>query len=53
MTLTCFASAETVKHERVYAVTNADSVKLYKNDRFVKEFRAADSPYTHLKTATL
>ena len=23
MTLTCFASAETVKHERVYAVTNA------------------------------
>ena len=32
----------------VYAVTNADSVKLYKNDRFVKEFRAADSPYTHL-----
>ena len=24
MTLTCFASAETVKHERVYAVTNAD-----------------------------
>ncbi len=32
----------------VYAVTNADSVKLYKNDRFVKEFQAADSPYTHL-----
>ena len=32
----------------VYAVTNADSVKLYKNDRFVKEFRAADSHYTHL-----
>lgn len=24
MMLTCFASAETVKHERVYAVTNAD-----------------------------
>ena len=24
MTLTCFVSAETVKHERVYAVTNAD-----------------------------
>lgn len=32
----------------VYAVTNADSVRLYKNDRFVKEFKAADSPYTHL-----
>ena len=32
----------------VYAVTNADSVRLYKNDRFVKEFKATDSPYTHL-----
>ena len=32
----------------VYAVTNADSVKLYKNEQFVKEFRAEDSHYTHL-----
>ena len=40
MTLTCFASAETVKHERVYAVTNAagdaltviDNVRLENGD---------------------
>ena len=32
----------------VYAVTNADSVKLYKNEQFVKEFKAEDSHYTHL-----
>lgn len=32
----------------VYAVTNADSVKLYKNEQFVKEFKAEDSRYAHL-----
>lgn len=32
----------------VYAVTNADSVKLYKNEQFVKEFKAEDSHYAHL-----
>lgn len=35
MTLTCFASAETVKHERVYAVTNAagDALTIIDNVR--------------------
>lgn len=32
----------------VYAVTNADSVRLYKNEQFVKEFKAEDSHYAHL-----
>lgn len=32
-----------------YVFSNADSVKMYKNDRFIKEYTAADSPYTHLK----
>ena len=32
----------------VYAVTNADSVKLYKNEQFVREFKAEDSHYAHL-----
>ena len=32
----------------VYAVTNAESVKLYKNEQFVKEFKAEDSHYAHL-----
>ncbi|MCR5278922.1 MAG: glycoside hydrolase family 2 protein [Lachnospiraceae bacterium] len=28
--------------------TNADSVRMYKNDRFIKEYKATDSPYKHL-----
>ena len=32
-----------------YIFTNADKVRMYKNDRFIKEYSAADSPYTHLK----
>ena len=32
----------------VFAVTNADSVKVYKNDQFVGEFSAKDSPFPHL-----
>lgn len=28
--------------------TNADSVRMYKNDRFIKEYRKEDSPYSHL-----
>lgn len=29
----------------VYALTNADSVKLYKNDIFIKEYSKTDSPF--------
>ena len=32
-----------------YIFTNADKVRMYKNDRFIKEYSAADSPYIHLK----
>jgi len=32
----------------IYAFTNADSVRLYKNDKFIKEFYPADSNYNHL-----
>ena len=32
-----------------YLFTNADSVKMYKNDKFVKEYTASDSPYSSLK----
>jgi beta-galactosidase len=30
-------------------ITNADSVKMYKNDVFIKEYHSEDSPYKHLK----
>jgi len=29
--------------------TNADSVKMYKNDRFIKEYVSEDSPYENMK----
>lgn len=32
-----------------YIFTNADKVKMYKNDRFIKEYTAMDSPYSGLK----
>lgn len=32
----------------VYAVTNADSVRLYKNDTFVREFSAKETPFQAL-----
>ena len=32
-----------------YIITNADSVKMYKNDIFIKEYRAEDSAYKNLK----
>jgi beta-galactosidase len=32
-----------------YIFTNADSVKMYKNNRFLKEYRNSDSPYKYLK----
>lgn len=31
-----------------YIFTNADSVRMYKNDRFIKEYTNADSPYSNL-----
>lgn len=31
-----------------YIFTNADSVRMYKNDRFIKEYRSADSSFTKL-----
>ena len=33
----------------IYIFTNADSVKMYKNDRFVKEYSSKDSKFTGLK----
>ncbi len=33
----------------VYILTNADSVKMYKNDRFIKEYFKGDSPFTYLE----
>lgn len=32
-----------------YILTNADSVRMYKNDRFIKEYTQKDSPYRNLK----
>ncbi len=34
--------------QEVYAVTNADSVRLYKNGQFVGDFDSRNSPYPHL-----
>lgn len=31
-----------------YILTNADSVRMYKNDVFIKEYTKEDSPYRHL-----
>ena len=33
----------------IYILSNADSVKMYKNDRFIKEYLPRMSPYKHLK----
>lgn len=33
----------------IYILSNADSVKMYKNDRFIKEYLPGVSPYKHLK----
>lgn len=32
-----------------YIISNVDSVKMYKNDRFIKEYTKADSPFQNLK----
>ena len=31
-----------------WIITNADSVRMYKNDVFIKEFKTSDSPFTRL-----
>lgn len=33
----------------IYILTNADSVRMYKNDRFIKEYTKENSPYGNLK----
>ena len=33
----------------VYILSNADSVKMYKNDRFIKEYKSSDTKYENLK----
>ena len=33
----------------IWILSNADSVKMYKNDRFIKEYRPEMSPYKHVK----
>ena len=33
---------------KTWIYTNADSVRMYKNDRFIKEYRREDSPYRNL-----
>ena len=33
----------------IYIFTNADSVKMYKNDKFIKEYTSENSPYKNLK----
>jgi len=33
---------------KTYILSNADSVKMYKNDRFVKEYKMSDSDYKNL-----
>ncbi len=34
---------------KVYMFTNADSVRMYKNDHFIKEFKGTDSSYKNMK----
>ena len=37
----------------IYILSNADSVKMYKNDRFIKEYLPGMSPYKHLKHGSI
>lgn len=37
----------------VYIITNCDSVKMYKNDKFIKEYKHTDSPYKNLPNAPI
>lgn len=36
------------RHGDVYIITNADSVRMYKNDRFIKEYQSSDSFFRYL-----
>ncbi len=36
-----------------YIFTNADSVRMYKNDRFIKEYQRTDSPFRNLRHGPL
>jgi len=38
---------------QIYLFTNADSVKMYKNGRFLKEYKREDSPYKNLSHGPL
>ncbi len=38
---------------RVYIITNADSVRMYKSDRFIREYTHADSEYGHMKNGPI
>ncbi|MBO7449308.1 MAG: glycoside hydrolase family 2 protein [Clostridiales bacterium] len=38
---------------KTYIYTNCDSVKMYKNDLFIKEYTHKDSPYKNLKNAPI
>ena len=33
----------------IWAFTNADSVKMYKNDRFIKEYKSSGKKFSHMK----
>ena len=35
--------------DKIYIITNADSVRMYKNGSFLKEYRPEDSEFRHLK----
>ncbi|SEG11485.1 beta-galactosidase [Eubacterium ruminantium] len=37
----------------IYIFTNADSVKMYKNDVFIKEYTHQDSPFSHMKVTPI
>lgn len=37
----------------VYIITNCDSVKMYKNDEFIKEYHHSDSPFKNLPNAPI
>ncbi len=38
---------------RIYIITNADSVRMYKNGRFVREYTHADSEYRKMKNGPI
>lgn len=38
---------------KIYIFSNADSVKMYKNGKFIKEYKQKDSPYKHIKNGPI